>query len=196
MPGRQPVPHGLTPRSRRGRVRFRRRSVRSSWSPTWARSTHVAGAHILHNFDWDWEGRRTRVPHAPSSSARISRWSITGAPTARAARRLLTRSRAELELGPGAGPSVGDDRPCRRSRGVLREALRRRRWNTRSARDEIDSIQCVDSSPQRCRARPAGHRREAIRELSRSFQLQGHPEVGAALLKAFDASGVDGASSC
>ena len=152
---------------------------------------HTSLGHILHNFDWDWEAAEreyTRAIELSPNLAVVHHWRA----------HLLAQhgdfdaARAELSLARELDPlSV----TIVLAGGVVEYYAGRYDVALEYAQraDEIDSTNALIHRLSAAVLDRQGHRREAIRELSRSFQLQGHPEVGAALLKAFDASGVDGA---
>ena len=152
---------------------------------------HTSLGHVLHNFDWDWGAAEREYTLAIELSPNLAvahHWRA----------RLLAQhgdfdaARAELRMARELDPlSV----TIILAGGVVEYYAGRYDLALEYAQraGEIDSTNALIHRLSAAVLDRQGHRREAIRELSRSFQLQGHPEVGAALVKAFDAGGVDGA---
>jgi tetratricopeptide (TPR) repeat protein len=152
---------------------------------------HTSLGNILHNFDWNWNGAEEEYERAITlnpSNATAHHW--RGHLLAQRGR--FDAARAELreaqELDPLSVTIVLGG-------GVIEYFARK----YDAALEHFQRAAELDSSSVLLHRVTAavldrqGHEREAVRELARSFELRGQPDVAAALERAFDASGTKGA---
>jgi serine/threonine protein kinase/tetratricopeptide (TPR) repeat protein len=152
---------------------------------------HTSLAHVLHNFDWDWNGAdreyRRAIELSPSN-ALAHGWRAH----LLAQRGAFDQARRELREAQSLDPL---SLQIALAEGVFEYYARR----YDSALEALQRAAELDSSSALLhRAKAAildrqGHERQAIGELARSFALQGQPEAGVAVTRAYEATGLKGA---